>query len=98
MIKFAVPLPGCPCSLKDRISDSGSDGPGSIPSGGTRKARLRCLAFSVGREWRGKNGPICPANGQLLQDKPSPALVGTFFLDEAFCLQFGKVFSPYFSK
>ena len=47
MIKFAVPLPGCPCSLKDRISDSGSDGPGSIPSGGTRKARKRLRAFFV---------------------------------------------------
>ena len=35
-------------SLMDRISDSGSDGCGSIPHGGTRKARQR-LAFLVCR-------------------------------------------------
>ena len=34
---FAIPRR--PCSLKDRITDSGSVGPGSIPSGGTVEAR-----------------------------------------------------------
>ena len=34
-LKFA--FPNRPCSLKDRITDSGSVGPGSIPSGGTKK-------------------------------------------------------------
>ena len=33
---FAI-LSGRPCSLKDRITDSGSVGPGSIPSGGTEE-------------------------------------------------------------
>ena len=35
-IIFAVLSRVCPCSLKDRITDSGSVGPGSIPSGGTQ--------------------------------------------------------------
>ena len=50
-------LSGCPCSLKDRITDSGSVGPGSIPSGGTEEGAdffLRLLFSStiLSRIWR----------------------------------------------
>ena len=38
-------LPFCPYSLMDRISDSGSDGCGSIPHGGTSRG-LRANARS----------------------------------------------------
>ena len=34
-----------PYSLMDRISDSGSDGCGSIPHGGTKKETHKCLLF-----------------------------------------------------
>ena len=37
----------CPYSLMDRISDSGSDGCGSIPHGGTKKEMPRHLLFCL---------------------------------------------------
>ena len=41
----------CPYSLMDRISDSGSDGCGSIPHGGTKKGSalgLNLLFYRLG--------------------------------------------------
>ena len=37
----------CPYSLMDRISDSGSDGCGSIPHGGTKKEMQPASPFSL---------------------------------------------------
>ena len=37
----------CPYSLMDRISDSGSDGCGSIPHGGTKKTEPRSSVFCI---------------------------------------------------
>ena len=37
----------CPYSLMDRISDSGSDGCGSIPHGGTKKVQRQLNVFFV---------------------------------------------------
>ena len=37
----------CPYSLMDRISDSGSDGCGSIPHGGTKNRATRLCFFCI---------------------------------------------------
>ena len=64
------PFTGCPCSLKDRITDSGSVGPGSIPSGGTKIGRLmRPIFVQSVFDTRGGRPPRTPP--PLLTHKPT---------------------------
>ncbi len=75
-----VRLRACPCSLMDRISDSGSDDRRSIRLGGTRYARgATVLLVAAPRFFHTQDGPLAaPPSSSRFADRMRDSLPHPF--------------------